>query len=62
MKRNIIALAYVTAATAISAAGFFLIRNDTKSVPSEIIQSHVSDRRAPSPNEETGLQPASTAS
>lgn len=62
MKRKMIALVSVAAATAISAAGFFLIRNETKSVPSEIIQSPVSDRQAPSPNEETGLQPASAAS
>ncbi|WP_421567597.1 hypothetical protein [Stenotrophomonas sp. PD6] len=62
MKRGKIALTSVVAAAALSAAGFLLIRNDTKSAPSDIIQPPLSDRRARPPNEETDLQPASTAS
>lgn len=62
MKRKTIALVSIAAAATLTVGGFFLIRTDTKSAPSEFTQSSANDKRAPSSNEENRLQPASTAS
>ncbi len=62
MKRKTIALASVAVALALAGASFFLIRNDTRSAPSQATQSFRNERQAPSSNELAHLQPASTAS